>query len=1634
MEDVSTLVGALRARGDKTPAHIAFRHLHDDDSTETVITYAELERRARAIGAELQRSYSPGSRALLVYQHDLEFVVGFFGCLFGGLVAVPVMPPDRARLDRTLPRFLSAVRDADVSVVLSTTTISAMRAMVEAVAPDLAPVPWLTTDAVDIARADEWTPFEVEPSSLAFFHYTSGSTANPKGVMVSHSNVFANMAMIGHFGNVDDQSHLVSWIPFYHSIGLILAVLGPVVLGFPSTFLSPFAFLQQPARWLRAIHRYRATATAAPNFAYDLCTRAIGAEERADLDLSCLEFAINGAEPIHPEVLENFSATFAECGLKGDVFALAYGMAENVLLNSMGARPWVVHELDADVLTEGRAETATPASRAIRRLVSCGRTGDGHRIVVVNPDTHRPCSEGEVGEVWLSGPSVTLGYWRKPEETEQTFGGYLADTGEGPFLRSGDLGFLKDGDLCLTGRLKELIIVRGANHYPQDIERTVERAHPAIVVGQGAAFSVDVNGSEELVIGYEADLSSVEADEVFSAIRRAVTQEHGLRVHAIAILKAGTMPKTAVGKRQRRALRDEFVAQSLDAQVVWMANDAATPVATTTRTQSWDHASIVEILRRGVADAVGLAAVEIDPQQPFASYGLDSQSAVALSASVGAKFGLKLKATMAYDYPTLEKLGSHIAELVGVSREGRREAPEATRAAKETSPIEGRFSPIAIVGIGCRVPGAAGPRAFWSQLCEGLDAIGDVPKSRSNARAFWNGEGLDHERTGGRLGGFIEDVDRFDHEFFGISMREATRMDPQQRLLLEVCWEAFEDAGIRPSSVAGTSTGVFVGIATNDYAALQLQNRSLLDPFVTTGNAASIAANRLSYFFDLNGPSVAVDSACSSSLVALHLACTSLWMGDCTAAISGGVNLILTETTTANLVKAGMLAQDGYCRPFDANASGYVRGEGAGVVVLKTLSQAIADGDRIYAVIRGTAVNQDGRTNGLIAPNGKAQEAVLRAAYERAGVAPASVQYVEAQGTGTRLGDPIEAAALEAVLCDGRPDGEPLLVGSVKANVGHLEAAAGMAALVKAALATHHARLPKTLHFRDLNPLINDEKIRIVSTLSEWPRPEKSRIAGVSAFGFGGTNAHAVLEQAPAPTSPAVASERPAYLLVLSARTKGALVDSAKMYAEALSEGGSLARVALGDVCAAAMGRREALPKRAAFVAASREELVTKLRAYAETDARSDSTGTAAERSDAGAAGAKVGFVFSGQKSKDIVRARELFEGQSVFREAFRAFDAKRGAFSSVSLEEALFSRSDDYTENAEVIQPLLVGIQVALWALWSSWGIEPDVVVGHGLGEISAAYAAGIISLDDAARIAVLRGRLTRRASLGDPTEPLAAELAELLVGLGTSEPAMTMYSTVTGERVTMSLDGAYWAKNLRDTARFADVVATMAKEGVRVVVQLGPHPVLDTEIQECASASQVSMVVLPSLHEERPALETMLASVGALFERGRVPNATTLHSHVPHVEGLPTYPWQRVRCWISEEAVTTSPLEEWGMSLSDENAERTTGASPTSSTSAGTRASFLALRGASRSEMTTTVVEYLTKLVAKTLAVSPADIVQDTRLDELGVESIMLMELHQSVHRDLGTDLPLSVLYDRPTLIELAEHISALMIEHAA
>ncbi len=870
-----------------------------------------------------------------------------------------------------------------------------------------------------------------------------------------------------------------------------------------------------------------------------------------------------------------------------------------------------------------------------------------------------------------------------------------------------------------------------------------------------------------------------------------------------------------------------------------------------------------------------------------------------------------------------------------------------------------RREPIAIVGMACRAPGANGVLEYWDLLAGGRCPVREVPAERWSAEEFYHPKQQEPGKTISKWGGYIDGPGEFDASFFGISGREAVRMDPQQRWVLETAWEALEDAGIPGRSLRESKTGVFIGVTTAEYA--QLQSRVLaigeIDAYVVQGSALNAIAGRLSYFLGLHGPSMVIDTACSSSLVAVDRACRSLRDGEVPLAMAGGVSVILSPETSVSVSQWGMLAPDGLCKTFDARADGFVRGEGCGVVVLKRLSDALAAGDRIHAVIRGSAVNQDGASSGLTAPNGKAQEAVIREALANAGVQPHEVGYIEAHGTGTSLGDPIEVEALGAALCQGRSRQDALLIGSVKTNIGHLEAAAGVAGLIKAVLALEHGQIPAHLHFEQPSPHIRWEQlaVRVPVQLEQWHRPAKGRrIAGVSSFGFSGTNAHIVLEEAPEQAVREGGPDRGWHLLPVSARSEGALKEQCGRYAEWLEQH---PEAAVGDVCHTAGAGRTHFPHRVAVVGRSNAELAERLRGWGrEGRAVGVRTGRAAtgERP-------KLAVLFSGQGSQYVGMGKELYESAPVFGAAIDRCDQILGG----GLKELLWESGEDRLEQTEHTQPALFAIEYGLWEMWRSWGLEAWAVGGHSVGEYVAATVAGIFELEAGLRLVAERGRLMQGSAAGrmaavlgergvvesvagrhgvsiaavngpgnvvmsGGAEAMEAAVAELgrggvesrwlrvshgfhsalmepvLDGLerrvaeaGPKAPKLRMVSNLSGRMGGAEMgEAGYWRRHTREGVEYGAGVEELRRQGCGVFLEVGPGSVLTGLGQGMGLGGEW----VSTLGRGRGEWERVVEAAGVLYTQGvEWKWGEYDRGYGRRRVALPSYAFQRERYWVA-------------------------------------------------------------------------------------------------------------------------------------
>ncbi|WUU35760.1 SDR family NAD(P)-dependent oxidoreductase [Streptomyces sp. NBC_00659] len=975
--------------------------------------------------------------------------------------------------------------------------------------------------------------------------------------------------------------------------------------------------------------------------------------------------------------------------------------------------------------------------------------------------------------------------------------------------------------------------------------------------------------------------------------------------------------------------------------------------------------ALTDLVRAHAATVLGYDDAQgIGTKRPFKELGFESLTAVEFRNRLSTATGLRLPATLVFDYPTPAVLAVHLGELLLGSG-----AATDTSAAVRVAEVAGD-DPVVIVGMSCRYPGgASSPEELWRLVAEESDALAAFPEDRG-----WDLEALFGADAPGtsyaREGGFLYDAADFDAEFFGISPREALAMDPQQRLLLETSWEAFEQAGIDPESVRGTSTGVFVGSMYQDYLLRLHSVPEEVEGYVGTGSAGSVVSGRIAYTFGLEGPAVSVDTACSSSLVALHLAAQALRGGECDLALAGGVAVMSTADLFAEYSKQRALSPDNRVKAFADGADGTAFSEGVGLLLLERLSDARRKGHRVLAVVRGSAVNQDGASNGLTAPNGPSQQRVIRAALAGAGLGTSDVDVVEAHGTGTRLGDPIEAQALLATY--GQDREQPLWLGSLKSNIGHAQAAAGVAGIIKMVQAMRHGVLPRTLHVDEPTSQVDwsEGRVELLTEAREWPELDRPRRAGISSFGISGTNAHVIVEEAPAlEATPAAVPEPGLVPLALSAKSEAGLREQAARLAEFLAE---RPETGLGDTAYALATGRARFDHRAVVLGSDRDALVEALGAVAE---ERESLGVV--RGTVAAEGGVV-FVFPGQGSQWAGMAAGLLDSSEVFARSVEDITAVLDPLLDWSVKDVLRQSPDAPSlERIDVIQPVLFTVMLSLAALWQAHGVTPDAVIGHSQGEVCAAVLSGALTLEDGARIIVERSRawatlsghgamaslslpLDKATELlqrwpgrlgiaavnspttvtvsGDPqaiTEIITTAQADgtrakqipgvdtaghspqvdqlrdrLLKAIGTITPAQSdiaFYSTVTGGPLDPhNLDQEYWYRNVRETVDFHTTVKTLLTDGFRTFIEMSPHPVLAHALQDTAEAAGVTdPAVLASLRRDQGGWDRFLLSLAEAHARGVELDWDALlpQRTGTHVD-LPTYAFQRRRYWLQGSA----------------------------------------------------------------------------------------------------------------------------------
>ncbi|WP_258042491.1 non-ribosomal peptide synthetase [Paenibacillus sp. UNC499MF] len=1184
VEQFQTLIDVIRDRGDKNSRGITFIN---GDQNEENITYGELLEDALGVLHHLQSSgMKAGDELLMQIDDNRSFLNVFWGCLLGGIIPVPVTVGNNDEHKMKLFKIWDTLNNPYLITegkALEHLEKYALQNGKEDVFEKVREAS-LFSDKVHYSTGDKGVIHESKASDLAFIQFSSGSTGDPKGVMLTHENLIYNTRDMAVETEMGEKDAYLGWMPLTHDMGLIAFHLTCVMANSRQLIMPTALFIRRPSLWMKKASEHKVTQTCSPNFGYKFFLAQYKPENAADWDLSRLRLIYNGAEPISSELCDVFMETMSKHGLRSTAMFTVYGMAEASVGMSLPPLEENFRRLHLDREHLNIGEKVVQIDASDNRCLTFVDVGYPLRssYIRICDDENRPLDDYVIGNIQIRGMNVTAGYYNNPEATAKVM------TPDG-WLITGDLGFMREGRLVITGRAKDIIFANGQNVYPHDIERVAEEVEGVELGKVAVCGAYDPAARQDRIIVFVMHTKKLED---FAPLAKRLKGHLNFRGgwDIQAVLPIRRIPKTTSGKVQRYKLAQDYTAGKFDETLAGLQ-------------EIWEQEkqrARASVIPRSVAEQKLLAIVkqilqvqEVDTDESYFDIGASSLQLVQIVEELETQLGVQVSVTDFFSYPTISKLAAFIAQ--GETAEDFEQGQSPGASAPETD------GDIAIIGMSGKFPQADNLQQFWTNISEGRDCIAPYgEKRRKDAEAF-----ISHLNTEGRdlsmaEGGYLDEIDTFDYSFFKLTPREASLMDPNQRLFLQTVWSAIEDAGYGGSNLSGRRVGVYVGFSKTsfEYERLLSEVSPASLPNFAIGNLSSIISSRISYLLDLKGPAVTVDTACSSSLVAVHLACKAILSGDCDMALAGGVKTILLPLKAG----IGMESSDDRARAFDDSSDGTGWGEGVGVVFLKPLGKAIKDKDNILAVIKGSAINQDGSTVGISAPNASSQADVISQAWRNARIDPETVTYIEAHGTGTKLGDPVEIDGIGKAFRRRTKRKQFCAISTVKSNIGHLYEAAGIAGLIKTVLSLQHKQIAPSVHYRVPNRKISFEEspVYVNNRLKEWVTDGVPRRCGISSFGFSGTNCHVVLEEyngAPEVTPAASADNGGSesgvpLLLTLSAKTEEGLQELIRDYDKLFAGTDELDMPA---VCYTASTGRSHLTYRLAVTAADGAELMQKL-------------------------------------------------------------------------------------------------------------------------------------------------------------------------------------------------------------------------------------------------------------------------------------------------------------------------------------------------------------------------------------------------------------------------------------------------------
>ena len=1381
----------------------------DSHGSENNLTYGRLVQSAKCIAAGFQKlGLVPRQKVLLQLSLSEDILPVFWGCLFAGIEPIVVPIPVSYDLDSRALEQLSHIWQLLERPPICTTSALAPSLSGSSRIPALGEARILRIEDLRQHTPIE-TPYQATLDDVAFYVLSSGSTGLSKAVELTHGNLLSRGIGTNLLCSSQQRDVILSWLPFDH-IGNISAYhISPVLEGSKLVYAQKEFVLAKPLRWLDLIDKHRVTHGWAPNFAFSLVSKALKSQDIRQWDLSCVKGLLSAGELIAYSTVTEFLEAVRPYGFRCESLISAFGMAETCSgvtyhLPPSGQSIKFIH-IDRQQLS-GAIRHVAPDDATCISFASLGPVIPGMSMRIVD-EHNQVVAQETAGRFQLRGAGLMPGYFRNPQANQAFV--------EDGWFDTGDAAFISNGELVMLGRVGMGIIVNGANVSNIEIEAAAEQVEglePSYTAAC-AAFAPGTDRLNLVVFFYTKVTDERALASLFRQIQSKLTQHVGIKADFLIPLEAESIPKTAIGKIQHKQLSARFehgeYASVIKGVEALRALYQEVPVAA-----ALPSSEIEQQIATIWQDVLGITQLGV--QDNFFELGGDSLSLVQAHERLMEIFGPAITLVDLFTSPTIEML---VKQLSGEKTQASPTETGTARAnARNIHWASGGSKDIAVIGMACRFPGADDIDTFWKNLASGVESItffddNDLIKSGFSRTVFDRPDYV-------KASPLISDARGFDAEFFGYSARDAELMDPQQRLFLECAWEAFEVAGYDPTTYPGV-TGVYAGAAMNTYLLNNvLPNRSMLDSqddlnvatldsmggfMLMVANDKDYLTTRVSYKLNLGGPSINVQTACSTGLVAVHMACQSLLSGEADLFLTGGASVQSPEYA-GHLYQPGMIVTpDGHVRSFDAEARGTIFGSGVGAILLKRLDDAVRDGDHIFAVVKGTAVNNDaGAKLGFMAPSSHGQAVAVAEAIAVANILPETIGFVEAHGTGTEIGDPIEHDGLAQVFRAQTQATGFCALGSVKTNVGHLQITSGTAGFIKTALALHHKLIPPLLNFKTPNPALKLEQspFYINTEACEWKTTGTPRRAGVNSLGIGGTNAHAVLEEAPAVIRAASTNERSAHVLMLTARNEVALKQYAGRFARYFAEHPD---INLADVCFTANTGRKVFDQRISIVGETSQDFITQL-----NDIEKNALCTSAFQHDAKSeAKSKIGFLFTGQGSQYPDMGRKLYDSEPIFREQLNICAELFSPLLEKPLLEVMFDNPGSKTliHQTGYAQPALFAIEYALAKFWQALGVMPDVVMGHSLGEYAAACFAEVMSLADAVRLVASR-----------------ANLMQSLEQSGEMWAAFTSASTVWPLLAEAGKDVSIAAENNPDntvlsgcSAPLAEVIAKLTALGVR-------------------------------------------------------------------------------------------------------------------------------------------------------------------------------------------------------------------------